>query len=202
MEKRTNYFVSRKNALTWLMALCMVCSAVARVLFVDLKGVDMWSQILLPTAAALLYALIVFFDGKEHFYRSAVPVWMNCVYYAFVFWKHDFGGYDTLIGWLFVIVLLFLAVIYAQVTEGKRGATWLLIPVHLAPLACYAYLTRASLAAGDYLHLAADALVALGLVITVFAIRIHTDGEYHPTWGDRSDGRKIRTLAPMAQITA
>ena len=202
MEKRTNYYVSRKNALTWLMALCMVCSAVARILFVDLKGVDTWSQIVLPIAAALLYALIVLLDGKEHFYRSAVPVWMNCAYYGFAFWAHDFGSYDALIGWLFIIVLLFLAVIYTQVTEGKRGITWILIPIHLIPLACLAYITRASLLAGDYWYLLADALVTLGLVITVFAIRIHTDGEYHPTWGDRSDGRKIRTLAPMAQITA
>ena len=40
MEKRINYFVSGKNPLAWLMAICMVCSAVARILFVDMKGVD------------------------------------------------------------------------------------------------------------------------------------------------------------------
>ncbi len=202
MEKRINYYVSRKSALAWLMALCMVCSAVARILFVDLKGVDAWSQIVLPIAAALLYALIVLFDGKEHFYRSAVPVWMNCAYYVFVFCKFDFLHYDALISWLFIIMLLFMAIMYTQISSGKRNRTWLLIPIHLAPLACYAYITRTSLQAGAFLYILADALVALGMVITVFAIRIHTDGAYHPTWGDRSDGRKIRTLAPMAQITA
>ena len=42
----------------------------------------------------------------------------------------------------------------------------------------------------------------LGVMCLIFAIRVHPAGEYHPTWGDRNDGRKIRTLAPMAQITA
>ena len=82
MEKRINYYVSVKNALTWLMAICMVCSAVARILFVDVKGVDTWSQIVLPIAAALLYALICLVSGKEHFYKSAIPVWMISIYYA------------------------------------------------------------------------------------------------------------------------
>ena len=42
----------------------------------------------------------------------------------------------------------------------------------------------------------------LGVLLLVFAIRIHPHGEYHPTWGDRKDGRRIRTLHPMAQITS
>lgn len=34
----------------------------------------------------------------------------------------------------------------------------------------------------------------------VFAIRRHNDGKYHPTWGDRADGRKIRSMPPMAVV--
>ena len=201
MEKRINYFVSRKNLLTWLMAICMVCSAVARILFVDVKGVDTWSQIVLPIAAALLYALMVLLDGKEHFYKAAIPVWMICIYYAIILWQHDFQHYDNMIGVLFVIVMLFVAVIYTQITSGKRGANWLLF-TNLFPLVSQAYINRAQLLSGNYLFILPDALMTLGLLFAVFAIRIHTDGEYHPTWGDRNDGRKIRTLAPMAQITA
>ena len=33
MEKKIHFYVSRKNVLTWLMALCMVCSVVARIAF-------------------------------------------------------------------------------------------------------------------------------------------------------------------------
>ena len=38
MEKRIHLYVSRKNVLTWLMALCLVASAVARIAFSGLKG--------------------------------------------------------------------------------------------------------------------------------------------------------------------
>ena len=201
MEKRTNYYVSAKNPLTWLMALCMVCSAVARILFVDVKGIDTWSQIVLPIAAALLYALIALLNGKEFFYKTALPVWMINIYYCFLFWNHAFTSYDRMLGILYIIILLFLAILYTQITAGKKGTLWLLFS-QLFPLAAWAYINRAALMAGSYLFIAADALMTLGLLLTVFAIQVHADGKYHPTWGDRNDGRKIRTLAPMAQITA
>jgi hypothetical protein len=202
MEKRINYFVSRKNLLTWLTAICMVCSAVARILFVDVKGIDTWSQIVLPMAAAVLYALIILLSGKELFYKTAIPVWMICIYFSLLLWKHDFHSHDRLIGVLFVIAMLFVAVVYTQVTSGKRGAAWLLIFTNVFPMAARLYTDWSVWSAGNYLYFLADILMTLGLLLIVFAIRIHTDGEYHPTWGDRNDGRKIRTLAPMAQITA
>ena len=76
MDKRTNFYVSNKNVLTWLTALCMVGSAVTRIIFSDMKGIGTWSQIVLPVAAALLYALIILLNGKERFYKTAIPVWM------------------------------------------------------------------------------------------------------------------------------
>ena len=202
MERKANFYVSRKNGLIWLMALCMVCSAVARILFVGLKGADLWSQIVLPIAAALLYALIALISGKELFYKTAIPVWMLCIYYSFVFCAMDFGKFDTMIGSLYVIALLFIAVLYTQISCGKVKATWLLLPLQAFPFAAIAYLNRDALLTGDFTHLLPDGLMTLGLLLTVFAIRIHPEGEYHPTWGDRTDGRRIRTLAPMAQITA
>lgn len=205
MEKKTSFYVSRRNVLTWLMVLCMVCSAVARIVLPGLKGsgeaCEVWSQIVLPMAAALLYALIAIFNGKERFYKTAIPVWMICIYYAFVFMSFDFGRFDKLIGALFIVALLFVAILYTQITSGKEKLAVLLFPLTAFPCAAQAYLYRDLLLSGEYLFLLPDLLMTLGLVLTVFAIRVHSDGEYHPTWGDRNDGRKIRTLAPMAQIT-
>ena len=52
MKKRIHLYVSRKNVLTWLMAACMVSSAVARIWIIGVKGtggpVNVWSQIVLP----------------------------------------------------------------------------------------------------------------------------------------------------------
>ena len=206
MKNRTNYFVSNKNVLTWLMALCMVCSAVTRIVFVGMKGIDgtlqMWSQIVLPIAAGLLFALIVLLNGKEQFYKTAIPVWMICIYYYFVFAGFNFGKFNTMIVALYGISLLFIAVLYTQITCGKVTAAWLLVPLLCFPLAAQLYLQRTILLSRDYTSLLPDILLIGGCVLTMFAIRVHPAGAYHPTWGDRSDGRKIRTLAPMAQITA
>ena len=202
MKKRENYFVSWKNPLVWLTALCMVCSAVARVLWVEMEGFDLWSQIVLPIAAAVLFALIALLDGKEHFYRTAVPVWLQNIYYIFAFWKFRFSHYDALLGWLFTIVLVVAAAVYTRISAGKWKAAWLLPIIVLTPLGCQLYLYHDALLAGNWLFLLPDVLFALGVIFATLAIRVHTDGKYHPTWGDRSDGRKIRTLSPMAQITS
>ena len=202
MEKKPHFYVSRKNALIWLMALCMVCSAVARILFVGLKGADAWSQIVLPVTAALLYALICLLNGKEQFYKTAIPVWMYAIYYCFAFSSY---GFDTMVMVLYVIAMLFIAIIYTQITSGREKLVFALLPLLAFPAAARLYMSRTALLAGNYadcLHLLPDVLMTLGLLFAVFAIRVHPAGEYHPTWGDRNDGRKIRTLAPMAQITA
>ncbi|MBQ3252876.1 MAG: hypothetical protein IJB02_06560 [Oscillospiraceae bacterium] len=201
MKNRTNYFVSNKNVLTWLMALCMVCSAVTRVLFVGLEGADMWSQIVLPIAASLLFALIVLTAGKEQFYKTAIPVWMICIYYCFVFAAFPFSGYKTMIVSLYAIAMLFVAVLYTQITSGKVNAVWLLVFLLAFPAAVQLYLERKILLSRDYTLLLPDILMIGGCVLTMLAIRIHPAGQYHPTWGDRTDGRRIRTLSPMAQIT-
>ena len=199
--KRVNYFISRKNPLVWLAAICMVCSAVARVLLVEAKGFDLWSQIVLPIAAAVLYALLGTIDGKEHFYRTAAPVWMYNIYFIFVFWNFEFSVYDKLLGWLFTVVILVCASSYSRITSGKWKAAWLLPVVILTPLACYAYLFHDRLLTGDWLFLLPDLMFVLGVILTVSAVRVYNDGKYHPTWGDRSDGRKVRTEPAMNQVS-
>lgn len=203
MKKRTHFYVSPKNGLTWLVALCMVCSAVARVFF-GVKGADLWSQIVLPIAAGLLYALICLLCGKEQFYKTAIPLWMMGIYYGFVFTGIDFGKYDILFGALWVVSLLFAAVLYTQVTCGNIAATILIIPIAAFPLAARLYLARDLVLSANWqalTYLLPDALFALGLILVVFAIRIHPVNEYHPTWGDRIDGRRIRTEPPLNQVT-
>ncbi len=206
MEKKTHFYLSRKSVLTWLMALCMVCSAVARIVIGGVKGtaesLEVWRQIVLPVVAALLYVLIALINGKEHFYKTAIPVWLLAIYYGFVFAGL---GFDKLVVALYIIALLFMAVIYTQITSGKEKLTLVLIPLLAFPTAALVYLNRGALTAGNWsvlTDLAPDLLMTLGFIFMVFAIRVHPAGEYHPTWGDRSDGRRIRTLSPMAQITA
>ena len=103
MEKRISLFVSRKNVLTWLMALCLVGSAVARIVIACLKGsgeeLEVWSQIVLPVAATLLYVLIVLIAGKEQFFKSDIPVWMICIYYGIRVTEFGFATMNNVLFW-------------------------------------------------------------------------------------------------------
>ena len=204
MENRVNFYVSRKNVLTWLMALCLVGSAVARVIiFSGMEGVGVWSQIVLPIAATLLYVLIVLLNGKEMFYKTAIPVWMAALYSGL--WINQ-NVHNRMIVWLFWIALIFFASMYTDITAGHRKhGVFLLVPVVLVPLGFILYFFREAILAGQLatmLPVLPDLLMLVGVFFAVLALRVHSDGAYHPTWGDRIDGRKIRTLAPMAQITA
>ena len=214
MKNRTHLYVSRKNALTWLMALCLVGSAVTRIVFAGLKGsgdtVSVWSQIVLPVAATLLYVLIVLLNGKEMFYKTAIPVWLMGIYYALT--PHVVLGDNGLVLGMYYTCIVFYCALYTAITSGKIRWPWLLVPLVLIALGAVGYAHRhyytASLAVSwtgipsAYLFVLSDYLFFGGLLLLTFAIRVSPAGEYHPTWGDRSDGRKIRTLAPMAQITA
>ena len=198
-------FVSRKNVLTWLMTLCLVSSAVARIVIFGLKGSEdslyVWSQIVLPTLASVLYVLIVLVSGDELFYKTAVPVWMFAGYWGF----YLTGLYDNkLIDFLFWVSLIFFAVTYTQVSSGKVRKPYLLPLLWLTTAVAGIYFHQEGLLHVDrntYIHLLPDALFQAGMIAISLGLRVSPTGEYHPTWGDRTDGRRIRTLSPMAQIT-
>ena len=145
MKNRIHLYVSRKNALTWLMALCMVCSAVARIALSGLKGSGdahfVWSQIVLPIAAALLYALIALLSGKEQFYKTAIPVWLMALYAGLTF---SVGVSSRLMAFLFWVAVIFFAFLYTDITAGRRKhAVLLLFPILCCPLLFLMYCYRA-----------------------------------------------------------
>ena len=217
MENKTRLYVSKKNVLTWLMAICMVSSAVARILIVGKEGTDWWCQIFLPVIASLLYAAVTLISGKERFYKTAIPVWLIGLYFFFVFSAVDFLQYDIMVTLLYAVMMVFYAILYTQITSEKASLTWLLPIIYLAPMTALAYLHRNDLLSGNYFALLlgkasaadlgnyqaalADCLMTLGLLFAAFAIQRHPLGEYHPTWGDRPDGRRIRTEPPMNQVS-
>lgn len=206
MEKRTHLYVSRKNVLTWLMALCLTGSAVTRIVFACLKGsgenTNVWSQIVLPVMACLLYVAIVLFDGKERFYKTAIPVWMATIYSGCWISLHMEGKMMILLFW---IALAFFAFLYTEITSGVHyHGFWFLLPIELVPVAFTLYFYRENLMNGQFGALAPtipDLLMLLGVIVVFFAIRVHPKGEYHPTWGDRTDGRRIRSLPAMSQVS-
>ena len=214
MEKRIHLYVSRKNVLTWLMALCLVGSAVARIVVPQMKGVweslEVWRQIVLPVAATLLYVLIALINGKEMFYKTAIPGWMMGLYFALQ--PHAIIGDNPFVLGMFYTCILFYCALYTAITCGRIRYPWLLTVMMLLPLAAVGYAynhwTIQAARLSSYQpwfvleRVLADMLLFGGCFLLSLGVKVSSDGKYHPTWGDRNDGRKVRTLAPMAQITA
>ncbi len=203
MKYRTHLYVSPKSVLTILMALCMAASAVTRILIFGADGSgNLLGQILLPITATTLYALISLLDGREHFYRTAIPAWLMALYCWL--WIRSVEE-SVLMRSLFLVALIFFASSYTDIVSGHRRHTVpLLLPLVLGPLAFMTYYCREALLHVDkdeLLVFLPDMLALLGAAFQVAGVRLHPLGEYHPTWGDRPDGRRVRTLPPMAQVS-
>ena len=203
MNQRISYYVSRKSFPVWLSAVLMVCSAIARIAYFCGKGADattVWLQIVLPVTAALMYTLMLLVSGEERLYRTSIPVFLFALYFGV--------RISTIPGmWLRYILLCWIAylafaVAYAVILSGRRFQ-WLLPLIHLGGLGVLLYDSRAALQAGGigvfYANLA-DLLVLLSGLCAMCAVHIHLDNDYHPTWGDRADGRKLRTLDPVQVV--
>lgn len=203
MEKRMSYFVSRKNLLTWVAALLMIGSAGLRIAYYCEKGADartMWWLLILPVAASLIYALIVLLDGKEHFYRTAVPVALMAVYFTASLALRGIGLRFLVLN---ACVYLAFIIFYKLLTSGVIGHVSVVFFMFLAATAVLGYDSRAALMSRQwslYFALLPDFAMLLAGLFAALAIRPHLDGNYHPTWGDRSDGRRVRTMSPMSVV--
>ena len=178
----------------------MLASVVARIaVFSQIEGVGVWRQIIWPSTAVVLFVLMTFLTGEEMLYKTAVPVWMMGICIAWqlyimlaenVFWFA-----------LICICIAFFCGSYTSILAGNHKP-WLLLPLYLTVLGIVGYLhlemTVQNLSAEILLP---SYLLIAGFIVMLFALKVHTDGKYHPTWKDRPDGRYVRTSPAIQQIT-
>jgi len=203
MEKRIAFYVSRKSLLTWLAALILTGSAVVRIAYFCGKGADaatVWFLIVLPVLACLIYVLDILLSGEERFYRTAIPTFMLAIYFGIrASMTYGLRGYIFLC-W---IAYLALAILYCGTVSGRLRTNWALVLAQAVALGVFVFKNRAAIRGGDwaelYAHLS-NGLILLAGLVTVLSARVHLDSRYHPTWGDRSDGRKLRSLDPMQVV--
>lgn len=219
--KTIRYYVSRKNPLTWLAAAMAVGSAVMQILALsfgsEMSTVNLWFQKVLPIWIALGFTLILLLRGQKEYYRSTKPVFWTCVYFGqialdwyFVLRKNPElaselgGGYALFASMRYVVVcwLLYLVfyVIYRRFMTGKVKRMALLPVLTAIPLAFLLYdFIRgiSSFPLYELMNKIANVLLVGALFTASLAARVFTDGKYHRTWGDRSDGRRVRTIDGM-----
>ena len=85
MERRIHLYVSRKNVFVWLSMLALLASAVMRIVPTCMfpgYTPELWGELVLPVGCAVLFIAIVLIGGDEMLYKTAVPFFGMCVYYA------------------------------------------------------------------------------------------------------------------------
>lgn len=134
MKQRTAYWIPTINVLVILAVLCMLGSAVVRIVFyageTQIPGSILAFQILLPLAANVLFALLLLTSGRDQVYRTAVPVWLGCVFFAV-----KAAGFDSLLHTVLCLLLYALvAVLYTATVTGRVPTQVLLYPLFGLPL--------------------------------------------------------------------
>ena len=121
MKKRVVYAVPG-GGLTMLAALSvllMLGSAVIRIVWAageqGMSSAFFWMQIVLPVAACVLFILMVLADRKDRLYRTAVPVWMGCIFFA----VKAFGFPSAVHMVLCLLLYTLVAVLYTATVTGR-----------------------------------------------------------------------------------
>lgn len=226
LHQNVRYYVSRKNVLTWLAALLAIASAVLQVLALcfgeaaTISTVNIWFQKVLPIAVAFGFAFIVLYRGPKEFYRSSKPVFWACVYFAQIAldWHLRIAADPGVLGslgaayslfaykrYVAVCWILYLGfyLVYRFFMTGKFRQPLVLVAVTALPVLFLAYDLGIESASADLATLMvkiSNLVLVTALFAASLAMRPFTDGVYHRTWGDRADGRRVRTIGGMSAV--
>ena len=206
MKKKTVYWVPRVNALVILSALCMVCSAVVRTVWAHgetaISRPMFWLQILLPIAANLLFALTALLDCRERLYRTAIPVWMGCVFFA----VKALGFPSRLHTVLCLLLYALVAVLYTATVTGRvpsQVPLWFLFGLPMAYHIIIEDRQKIGWPLHDWLPEISVLLCMAAMLLLSLAMKKRPveEGAYIRRFGDRSDGRRLRTLSPIFAVS-
>ena len=164
MRKETVYWVPKIGALAVLAALFMAASGVLRVIWACgesmVPGGVFWFQIVLPLLVNVSFLMILFRDGRDRLYRTAIPVWLGCVFFAV-----KALGFPSLIHTALCLCLYALvAFLFTATVTGYVATQKLLWPLFSLPLLYHIFVEdtqKAVLKIWDHVNLAQQQYNAL-----------------------------------------
>lgn len=208
------YIIPKLNKSVLLSAVFMLASAALRVVYytgVCASAGELWVQGALPVCAELLFAVMLFTSARDRLYRTTVPVLMGCVFFAV-----KAGGFSPLHRALCWCLYAAVAALY-YLTVHHGVSKWIFgtligcaltyhIVVEDAMNQTFLRLYTTPLAAGraPWWYFLAELTVLLNmaaLLLASAAMERRERGRWTPTWGDRNDGRRLRTLSPIFAVS-
>ncbi len=202
--KRVAYTTTLKNPLVWLSALLAAAALAGFVARAVWPGWDagcrnLWLRAILPALAALFFAYQLLVRGRDRVYRLSLPFWLLTASLLCAAW----GA----LAWYWALLLTLAGLLGAYLLHrslaGTLKADWLLI-ILPGLWMCWVLLSRVPVfyqdpaeSAPAWLHFLPELLLLAAWLPLCFALKKLEDDKYHPTWGDRNDGRKLRSLDPI-----
>jgi len=212
--KKKYYTIPKLNIAVFGAAGLLVLSAILRIIYytgVNVLSGEIWMQCVLPVCTCILLTIMLFTSAGDRLYRTSVPVLLGCVFFAVK--AVGFSPVHRILCWclyLAVAGLYYVTVQYGLCKWILGGVITCAMAYHIVveDLKNHAYreLYTAALR-GDRTadwHFMAELTVllvmaALLLMITAMK-RQETDG-WRASWGDRNDGRRLRSLDPIFAVT-
>lgn len=206
MKKKTIYYLPGLTVPVILSALFMVCSAVVRIVWAcgetSLSRSFLCLQILLPLSANVSFVLILLRDGKDRLFRSAIPVWLGCVFFA----VKALGFPSRLHTALCLLLYALVALLYTATVTGRVPTQKLLWPLFGLPMLYHIFvedMQKTGWPLRDWLPEVSVLLCMAALISVSLAMkkRPAEEGEHVPGFGDRNDGRRLRSLSPIFAVS-
>ena len=212
--KNTYYTIPKVNMAVILSAVLMLCGAIVRIVYysgVRASAGELWIQGALPVCAGLLYAAMLFTTASDRLYRTAVPVLLGCIFFAVK--AGSFSPVHRVLCWV-----LYLAVAGLYFLTVSKGLTKWLFGVLIAAALAYhivvedavnrtflhLYTTPVLPGRPFWWHFLAELTVLMtmaALLLAVTAMERRQREGWVPTWGDRNDGRRLRSLSPIFAVS-
>lgn len=205
MKRRSVYWIPKMGVLPILSAVFMLGSALARVIWVcgeqALASDFVWTQIVLPLAANFTFIIILFRDGKDRLFRTAIPVWLGCIFFAIKSLTFPSLLHTVLCLCLYALV----AVLYTATVTGRIPTQKLLWPLFGLPMLYHIFVEdmQKEWTFHTFLpELSVLCCMAALLSISIAMKKKHVEeGEYIRRFGDRNDGRRLRKLSPIFAVS-
>ena len=205
MKERTVYWLPKIGALVVLSALFMLASAVVRIVWAcGEAGMDrgvFLIHVALPLLANVMFIVILFRDGSDRLYRTAIPVWLGCIFFAVKALSFPSMLHTVLCLCLYALV----AVLYTATVTGRVPTQKLLWPLFALPLLYHIFVE--DMQKEWTLHTFLPELSVLCCMAALLCISLAMKkkfvepGTYVKRFGDRNDGRRLRKLSPIFAVS-
>lgn len=205
MKKRSVYWIPKIGVAAMLSVLFMLASAIIRIVWVcgeeALASSFVWTQVVLPLVANFSFIVILFRDGKDRLFRTAISVWLGCIFFAIKALTFPSLLHTVLCLCLYVLV----AVLYTATVTGCVPTQKLLWPLFGLPLLYHIFVEDMQQVWTFHTFLPELSVLCCMMALLMVSLAMKkknvAEDEYVKRFGDRNDGRRLRTLSPIFAVS-